>query len=189
METYLEILVPFSKNAKWFLNLRAVLRQSNIPVRWQNEEKYPYHITMAYLDYTPEGVRLETILDKHFAEWPVPELIFDRIDVFETKKRGDLIINLTSSPANIPDGFKAKIASVRKDLEESGCRIESDFKLHVTLGRIKAEQKIECSTVSNLIAGVKIPSFSLVLTDVEHRKARTEHSVPPLYNITLKELR
>ena len=89
MKTYLEIQVPLRYNASWFQELRFACQ--NIDVRWQMAY---YHITMVFVDETPEDVDLRPLLEKHLKTFPAPTLTFDKLDVF-TAMSGMHIINLT----------------------------------------------------------------------------------------------
>ena len=66
MKTYLEIQVPLRYNASWFQELRFACQ--NIDVRWQMAY---YHITMAFVDETPEDVDLRPLLEKHLKTFHV----------------------------------------------------------------------------------------------------------------------
>lgn len=163
MKSYLEIQVPLRYDAHWLEVLRTALHQVN--VRWQMGY---YHITMAFLDDTPQDINLCPILEKHLNRLNAPTLSFDKLDAFATRS-GTYIIYLTAS--DIPQNFISVIESIRKELKETGCRIDSDFRLHVTLGRA-FDSKIELSKLQEIIGTVSIPSISLTLTDVDYRVFR-----------------
>ena len=129
MKTYLEIQVPLSYNASWFQELRLACR--NIDVRWQMAY---YHITMVFVDETPEDVDLRPLLEKHLNTFPAPTLTFDKLDVF-TAMSGMHIAYLTAT--DIPQSFLSLIENIRSDMKTVGCVMDSLFRLHVTLGRIK----------------------------------------------------
>lgn len=174
MKSYLEIQVPLRYNAKWFQELRAVCQ--HIPVKWQMGY---YHITMAFLDETPADVDLQPILEKHLARLDAPTLCFDKLDAF-TANSGMHIIHLTAT--NVPLDFLSAIDHIRTDMKATGCRIESDFRLHVTLGRVK-DVNINLSDIQESISSVSIPTFSLCLTDIDYRVFRGE----VLYETVLKQ--
>lgn len=163
MKSYLEIQVPLLYDAPWFKSLRNECR--SIPIRWQ---KRYYHITMAFLDETPANTDLGPILTKHLAGFKAPRLEFDKLDAFATKS-GMHIIYLTVS--NTPHEFSDLVQSIRKDLQAVGCKMESDFKLHVTLGRIK-DSYISLTELQNVISGAQPPAFTLQLKDVDYRVFR-----------------
>ena len=131
MKSYLEIQLPIGKDAAWFEDLWK--KFSGIPVKWQDGF---YHITLAFLNETPEDVDLRPILQKHLNEAYAPTLTFDKLDVFTTAS-GMFIIYLTSTC--VPESFCELVGAIRKDLKAAGCRIQSDFMLHVTLGRVRDE--------------------------------------------------
>ncbi len=173
MKTYLEIQVPLRYNASWFQELRIACR--NIDVRWQMAY---YHITMAFVDETPEDVDLRPLLEKHLNTFPAPTLTFDKLDVF-TAMSGMHIINLTAT--DVPQSFLSLIENIRSDMKTAGCVMDSWFRLHVTLGRVK-ETNIPLAEVQKLADSVSLPAFSLTLEDVDYRIFRGK----TLYETKLK---
>ena len=163
MKTYLEIQVPLKYNASWFQELRIACR--NIDVRWQMAY---YHITMAFIDETPEDVDLCPLLEKHLNTFPAPTLTFDKLDVF-TAMSGMHIINLTATDA--PQSFLSLIENLRSDMKAAGCVMDSWFRLHVTLGRVK-DPHIQLADIQELTETVSLPAFSLTLEDVDYRVFR-----------------
>jgi len=158
MSTYLEIKVPIQNNANWFKNLIMILDPFN--VKWQ---KGYYHITMAFIDESPRDIDWEQILDRHFKQIEAFEITFDKIDVFSTRS-GIKIINLTAT--HVPESFTSLVDAVRKDLVSAGCRIQSSFKLHVTLGRARFPDS-QLGHVRELISKISIPNFALTLSEVD----------------------
>ena len=59
---------------------------------------------------------------------------FDKLDAF-TATSGMHIINLTAT--EVPQSFLAVVQAIRSDFKSAGCVINSEFRLHVTLGRVK----------------------------------------------------
>ena len=163
MKSYLEIQVPLQYEAKWFQELRTVFL--HIPVKWQTGY---YHITMAFLDDTPEDVDMRPILDKHLTTLTAPTLTFDKLDAF-TANSGMHIIHLTAT--DVPDDFLSAIERIRTDLKTAGCQIESDFRLHVTLGRV-INTNLNLTTTQTLVDKVSFPAFSFTLKDVDYRVFR-----------------
>lgn len=163
MKTYLEIKVPLFYDAIWFEELRSSFQ--HFEVRWQTGF---YHITMAFLDETPEGVDISAILKKHLGSFPAQTLTFDKLDVFKTES-GMFIVYLTSM--DIPQTFLSLIQNIRTDLESIGCVMYSDFRLHVTLGRIK-DSSVKLSDIKHIINKISIPAFSLILEDIDYRVFR-----------------
>ena len=173
MKTYLEIQVPLKFNASWFQDLRLACR--NIDVRWQMAY---HHITMAFVDETPDGVDLRSLLEKHLKTFPAPTLTFDKLDVF-TAMSGMHIIYLTAT--DIPQSFLSLIENIRSDMNAAGCVMDSLFRLHVTLGRIK-ETLIPLAAIQELKGSIPLPAFSLTLEDVDYRFFRGK----TIYEIKLK---
>ena len=163
MKTYLEIQVPLKYNASWFQELRLACR--NIDVKWQMAY---HHITMAFVDETPENIDLRPLLEKHLNALPALTLTFDKLDVF-TAMSGMHIINLTAT--DVPQSFLSLIEIIRSDMKAAGCVVNSWFRLHVTLGRVKAPH-IQLATIQELAKSVSLPAFSLTLEDVDYRVFR-----------------
>ena len=173
MKTYLEIQVPLRYNASWFQELRLACR--NIDVKWQMAY---HHITMAFVDETPENIDIRPVLEKHLNAFPAPTLTFDKLDVF-TAMSGMLIIYLTAT--DVPQSFLSLIENIRSDMNAAGCVMDSCFRLHVTLGRVK-DPHIQLSAIQELTESVSLPAFSLTLEDVDYRFFRGK----TIYEIKLK---
>ena len=163
MKTYLEIQVPLRYNASWFQELRLACR--NFDVKWQMAY---HHITMAFVDETPENIDLRPLLEKHLNAFPALTLTFDKLDVF-TAMSGMHIINLTAT--DVPQSFLSLIEIIRSDMKAAGCVVDSWFRLHVTLGRVK-DPHIQLATIQELAKSVSLPAFSLTLEDVDYRVFR-----------------
>jgi len=174
MKSYLEIQVPIQKNNSWFNELRRAL--SDIPIRWQDGF---YHITMAFLNETPKDVDLRPLFEKHLVGAFAPTLTFDKLDVFTTAS-GMFIIYLTTT--YVPESFREQVDAIRGDMKTVGCCIQSDFMLHVTLGRVRKEN-VNLTSLKHLIDGVTVPPFTLSLTDVDFRVFRGR----TLYETILKK--
>ena len=164
MQSYLEIRVPVRMDSLWYSSLKRVLR--DVPVRWQNGF---YHITVAFLDETPVWVDLRPILDGHLKGAAAPVLTFDRLDAFKTQG-GGFVIYLTAS--QVPESFLSLTKSIRDDMEKAGCVIQSAFKLHVTLGRVRRDAGIGLGGLKRLVASVSLPAMTMALTDVDLREFR-----------------
>ena len=166
MQTYIEIEVPLRQSARWLGDLKQVMRENYLPVRWQNGY---YHITLAFLNPVPSGVDVSAIMKRHLASFEAPSLTFDRLDAF-AKRSGGGVVFLTCS--DLPGEFLSITESLRKDLEDAGCVIESDFKLHVTLGRVDRDVRVAEKKLQELLSEVDVPSFSLQLKKVNYREFR-----------------
>lgn len=163
MKSYLEIKVPISFDAPWFCELRKVLK--DIPVHWQIGY---YHITIAFLDDTRNLPEVETIMHKYLDRANAVKITFNKLDVF-TANNGMQIVHLTTD--SIPDEFKKLVNDLRYDICNTSTSILSEFRLHVTLGRIK-EPKIDIDDVGFLIDEIDFIPFTLVLNEVEYRAFR-----------------
>ena len=163
MKTYLEIQVPLKYNASWFQELRLACR--NIDVKWQMAY---HHITMAFVEEAPENIDLRPLLEKHLNMFPAPSLTFDKLDVF-TAMSGMHIIYLTAT--DVPQSFLSLIENIRSDMKAAGCVVDSWFRLHVTLGRVK-DPHIQLADIQELTESVSLPAFSLTLEDVDYRAFR-----------------
>ncbi len=163
MKTYLEIQVPLKNDFFWFVELRRICQ--DIDVKWQMGY---YHITMAFVDETPIGVEMRPLLDKHFHTFSAPTITFDKLDAF-TAMSGMHIINLTATA--VPTSFVSLVQNIRSDIKSAGCVMNSNFQLHVTLGRVK-DPRIKLSTLQNMLGSVSFRPFSLTLTDVDYRVFR-----------------
>ena len=175
MKTYLEIQVPLKYNASWFQELRLACR--NIDVKWQMAY---HHITMAFVDETPENIDLRPLLEKHLNMFTAPTLTFDKLDVF-TAMSGMHIIYLTAT--DVPQSFLSLIENIRSDIKAVGCVVDSGFRLHVTLGRVK-DPHIQLSAIQELTESVSLPAFSLTLEDVDYRVFRGK----TIYETKLKSI-
>jgi 2'-5' RNA ligase len=163
MKTYLEIQIPLRSDVTWFEELRNICK--NVDVKWQMGY---YHITMAFVDDTPIGVDLRPLLEKHFRSFIAPTLTFDKLDAF-TAMSGMHIIYLTAT--EIPQSFVSLVQAIRSDLKSAGCVMKSEFRLHVTLGRVK-DPHIQLPKLHKLLEAVCVPAFSMTLTDVDYRVFR-----------------
>lgn len=160
MNTYLAFKAPVCKTAKWYNWLLDELE--SVDVRWQHGH---YHITLAYLDKTPEGVDFGYVIDQKMFGKAAPRLSFDKLDAFTGGSGKEHIIYLTVS--DIPESFSSWVEEIRKDIVSAGGVIKSGFKLHVTLGRVDAGE-ISLEELKARINKVRVPSFSLRLSELEY---------------------
>lgn len=79
------------------------------------------------------------------------------------------IVNLTTS--HIPNEFQKLVDDIRCDICCTHSDMQSDFRLHVTLGRI-AEPKNDIDEVGFLIDEIDLKPFTLTLNEVEYRLFR-----------------
>lgn len=163
MKSYLEIQVPITFNASWFEELRTLL--TGVQVKWQLGY---YHITIAFLNERPNNVDLCPLLENHLTNAIAPTLRFDRLNAYTTLS-GMHIINMTTT--NIPEAFLSLTEAIRSDLKNVGCQIESDFLLHVTLGRV-IEPTIKLSELQEKISSISFTPFMITLSDIDYREFR-----------------
>ena len=105
-------------------------------------------------------------------------ITFDKLDVF-TAGNGMQIVHLSTN--NIPEGFQTLVDDIRRDISCTNSNIQSDFKLHVTLGRI-SEPETDIDDVGFLIDEIDLIPFTLTLNEVEFRVFRGKS----IYKCTLK---
>lgn len=163
MKSYLEIKVPISFDDYWFEELRDLL--DRVDIRWQRGY---YHITMAFLDYAPDGVNLVPGLNEILDEAMPPTITFDTLDAFASGYNRQ-VIHLTTT--NAPDDFLALVQDVRRYFLGKGCKIQSDFKFHVTLGRVQ-DPRMNVRKLKDIISQVELPRIILDLSSVEYRVFR-----------------
>lgn len=163
MKTYLELKVPISYDAPWFKEVREALK--DMPVLWQRGY---YHITMVFIDDTQHLPEVEAIMHKYLDQAKPVSITFNKLDVF-TATNGMLIVNLTAT--EIPTNFQALVDDIRCDISCTNSNIQSDFKLHVTLGRI-TEPEADIDDAGFLIDDIEISPFTLTLDEVEYRVFR-----------------
>ena len=163
MKTYLEIKVPIKYDDPWFEELRSHF--AGIPVRWQKDF---YHITMVFINDTPKGIDMCSLLEKHLANAQAPVITFDRLNAFSTSS-GMFIIHLSAN--EVPKSFHVLTDAIREDMKAVGCIIHSDFMLHVTLGRVSSFD-VKITDLEKMMETVSPPSFTLTLTDVDYREFR-----------------
>ena len=160
MKTYLEIKVPISFDEYWFRELRDLLR--GVDIRWQRSY---YHITMAFLDFAPDGVNMVPGLNSLLDDAVAPAITFDRLDTFASGPHRQ-VIHLTTTDA--PQDFLSLVEDVRRFFKAKGCVLQSDFKLHVTLGRVQ-DPRMNVLKLKDIISQVDLPDITLDLTEVDYR--------------------
>ena len=163
MKSYLEIKVPISFDDYWFQELRDLL--DGVDIRWQRGY---YHITMAFLDFAPDNVNMRPGLNEILGDAVAPVITFDTLDAFASGPHRQ-VIHLTTSDA--PEDFLDLVEDVRRFFKSKGCVIQSDFRLHVTLGRVQ-DPRMNVNKLKDIISQVDMPTFTLKLADVEYRVFR-----------------
>ena len=163
MKSYLEIKVPISFDDYWFQELRDLL--DGVDIRWQRGY---YHITMAFLDFAPDNVNMRPGLDEILGDAVAPVITFDTLDAFASGPQRQ-VIHLTTNDA--PRDFLGLVEDVRRFFKAKGCVIQSNFRLHVTLGRVQ-DPRMNVHKLKDIISQVDMPAFTLELADVEYRVFR-----------------
>lgn len=159
-KSYVEIKVPITYDEPWFEELRSVLK--DIPVLWQ---KAFYHITIAFIDYTHNINVVKNIIESNLNNVPAINVVFDKLDIFTTNS-GLQIVHLTSE--NIPTELLNIVDNIRRDICVTESQIQSNFRSHVTLGRI-SEREIDMDDIGFLIDDIDFLPFSLLLNEIEYR--------------------
>ena len=163
MKSYLEIKVPISFNDYWFQELRDLL--DGVDIRWQRGF---YHITMAFLDFAPDNVNLVPGLNGILEDALSTTITFDQLDAFASGANRQ-VIHLTTTEA--PKDFLELVEDVRRYFKAKGCLIQSDFRLHVTLGRVQ-DPRMNVRKLKDIISRVDLPAFTMDLADLEYRVFR-----------------
>lgn len=164
MKSYLELKVSIRYVDSWFAELRELL--DGVNVRWQRDY---YHITMVFLDYAPDNVNLMPGLSERLEDALAPTITFDRLDAFATGGGHKQVIHLTTS--HVPEDFLALVQDIRRYMKGKGCDIQSDFRLHVTLGRVQ-DPRTNLRQIKEAISQVDLPDITLDLSNVEYRVFR-----------------
>lgn len=163
MKSYIEIKVPISYDDYWFRELRDLL--DGVDIRWQRGY---YHITMAFLDFAPDNVNLVPGLNGILDDAVVPTITFDTLDAFASGPHRQ-VIHLTTTDA--PEDFLEMVEVIRRYFKSRGCVIQSDFRLHVTLGRVQ-DPRMNVRKLKDIISQVDMPEFTMELDKVEYRVFR-----------------
>ena len=169
MSNYLEIRVPLRQNAEWFVKLREAMEEAHVHVHWQRSGTH--HITVAFINGDEQVDALSAAFERCLYCSPAPSLTFDKIDVFEANNRSEFIVNLTSSQPS--HEFTNLVKLLRQTALDLGAEIESDFRLHVTLGRIDANAAA-LDGVKRVADSIQVPPFTLQLTDAKYRYFRAD---------------
>lgn len=163
-DTYLELKVPIRQNADWFTKLRKAMVAAKIQVKWQRSGIY--HITIMFVKGDEQVDSLKAAFKRCLYNAPAPSLTFDKVDVFKANNSPELIINLTSSYPS--PKFDNLVNLLRQEALNFGVVIESEFKLHVTLGKVDATS-VSLEEVKKVIGTIQVPPFPLSLLNAEYR--------------------
>ena len=162
MRNYLELKVPIRRDAAWFNSLRNALAKAGVPVTWQKSE---YHITVAFMKDDQHVEELRTAFGEVLRKAEAPQLTLDKVGVFRTMSGEELIVFLTSSAPS--ERFMSLVESLRGEVEKTGANMESNFRLHITLGRIKTPQA-SLGQVEEVVKMIEVPPFTLTLQDAAY---------------------
>ena len=165
MSNYLEIKVPISQDADWFVALRDTVDKEcgKERVKWQRGH---YHITVAFFKDCHHVDELKGIFDELMHGAVAPELTFDDVNAFVTRDGKEIIVNLTASKPTAM--FAAFVDRLREAARRTGAEMEPDFRLHVTLGRM-ATGELTIEDANEVMESIEIHPFTLTLNEVEYR--------------------
>ena len=162
MSNYIKLMVPLRQDAYWFKRLREAMAAKDILVNWQNGG---YHITMAFFNSNEQVKALNDAFNKCINERLAPSLTLDKVDVFKAQHKPEYIVHLTSSQPS--PRFVDFVDLLRHEASNLGAEIESEFKLHITLGKIDTSSTT-LEEVKKAVDGIQVPPFTLRLTDAEY---------------------
>ena len=80
-----------------------------------------------------------------------------------------LVVRLTTS--SIPQTFQTLVNDIRDEIGSTNSKMQSGFRLHVTLGRI-SEPISDIDDIGFLIDEIDLPLLTLTLNEVEYREFR-----------------
>lgn len=161
-QTYFELQVPIDYQAQWFANLRDAFQGES--VNWTRNG----HITVAFVNSNPQHLDLLPVVEPIIDQTHAFNITFDKVDAFLNLDQTETIICLTAT--NIPQEFTTFQQTMHQSLTEAGCNI-TDFKFHVTLGRVKTAVT-NFETVRQKVNAVAIPPFTLKLSQLKFRVLR-----------------
>ena len=164
-ENYLELKVHIKTEEKWLAKLHTAVESKfgNKSVNWKRSH---YHITVAFFKDDTHVGKLKQTFDQIMYGSAAPELTFDKTDVFLSRNGKEYIINLTATQPSAD--FNALVGKLRDAALKTGAEMEPDFRLHVTLGRIAAEN-VAIEDLKEVVDSIKVPPFTLTLNEAEYR--------------------
>ncbi len=165
MKSY--IVVPLRSSAKWITQLRGAFSNAGINVRWKKRDTF--HITLAFLDETPEVDSIIDAVSSHLCRISAPMITFDEVNVFLAQSGTKYVVNLKTKV--VPEEFLHLIEDVRKSLKREVAVEHSDFLFHVTLGEI-FDANVGMAQIVKLVNSISVPAFTLHLEKVKFREFR-----------------
>ena len=163
---YLELKIPVRKNAEWFAKLRNAMSDAGIAVKWQDGW---YHITIVFVNDNNHVDQLHQVFDNVFNRKRAPLLTLDKLGTFTTRGGLQHIVYLSSS--KLSEEIKALIDELRGVAKAVGANLDSEFRLHISLGRIDAKA-VSMERVEKIIDKIVVPEFTLKVKEAEYRYFR-----------------
>ena len=161
-DTYIALPVSIRRNTKWYKALKCVLRGMLKDKDWQDKH---FHITAVFVYGSKHVSELKEAFAQVLAGRKAISLTLDKLEAFETKKK-DYVISLTSSEPS--EELVSLVEDLRSAAKRIGAKIE-DFRLHITLGKIK-NPKMPIEQIQKAISSiVHKPTFT---TTINHAKYR-----------------
>lgn len=164
MKTYLEIKVPLNTVVIWYKSLLGSFSEVN--TNWQ---KGYWHITAAFIDDTPLDVDVAAIIDRHLRGLKPISIELDTLGVFATPSGKSKIIYLTASKP--PSSLLSLISDIREELSGVGCVMETEFRLHITLGRV-FDYNYDVPELQKILDQVEVKPFKVTLAEADYREFR-----------------
>lgn len=168
MKNYLELKIPIQRNTQWYRELCDAMQDERIPVRWQNGF---YHITVAFVHDDTHVDILREAFSRILSRRKAPSVTLDKIEAFQTQNGKEIIINI--APSHPSDELLTLISEIRTAAINSGSQISKDFFIHITLGRIDA-QDVTLDEVKQAISFISFSPFTVSIREAESRYFRAD---------------
>ena len=166
MKNYIELKIPIQRNTRWYRELCDAMQDERIPVRWQNGF---YHITVAFVHDDTHVDILREAFSRILSGRKAPSVTLDKIEAFQTQNGKEIIINI--APSHPSDELLTLINEIRTTAINSGSQISKDFFIHITLGRIDA-QDVTLDEVKQAISFISFSPFTVSIREAEYRYFR-----------------
>ena len=166
MKNYLELKIPVQRNARWYRELCDAMQGERIPVRWQNGF---YHITVAFLHDDNHVKELGDAFSQILSKRQAPSITLDKLEAFATQSGKENVINL--APSHPSHDLLALVDDIRTVAISSGSQISKDFFIHITLGRIDA-QDATLDEVKDVLSTIDFEPFTVSIRAAEYRYFR-----------------
>lgn len=166
MKNYIELKIPVQRNAQWYRELCDAMQEERIPVRWQNGF---YHITVAFIHNDSHVDILREAFSRILSGRKAPSITLDKIEAFQTQNGKEIIINI--APSHPSDELLTLINEMRTAAINSGSQISKDFFIHITLGRIDA-QDATLDEVKDVLSTIDFEPFTVSIREAEYRYFR-----------------